>query len=52
MSKKGKALIIVAAALFLALAGVAAYFLSYYRVARVPTASAKGAEGRSFKSLK
>jgi len=37
MSKKGKALIVVAAALFLALAGVATYFLIYYRLVRVPT---------------
>jgi signal peptidase I len=37
MSKKGKALIIVAAALFLTLAGVGTYFLIYYRVAYVPT---------------
>src|SRR5262249_1993034 len=37
MSKKAKALIIVAAALFLALAGMATYFLIYYRVVRVPT---------------
>jgi len=37
MSKKGKALIIVAAALFLALAGVATYFLIYYRIVHVPT---------------
>jgi len=37
MSKKGKALIIVAAALFLALAGTAAYFLVYYRLVNVPT---------------
>ena len=37
MSKKAKALIIVAAALFLALAGVATYFLIYYRTVRVPT---------------
>jgi len=37
MSKKGKALIIVAAALFLALAGTAVYFLVYYRVVSVPT---------------
>jgi signal peptidase I len=39
MSKKSKALIIVAAALFLALAGTATYFLIYYRVVRVPTGS-------------
>src|SRR5262249_779714 len=39
MSKKGKALIIVAAALFLALAGTAAYFLVYYRLVNVPTGS-------------
>ncbi len=39
MSKKGKALIIVAATLSLALAGVATYFLIYYRVVRVPTGS-------------
>jgi signal peptidase I len=37
MSKKGKTLIIVASALFLALAGVATYFLIYYRIVRVPT---------------
>ena len=37
MSKKGKALIIVASALFLALASVATYFLIYYRLVRVPT---------------
>ncbi len=37
MSKKGKALIIVAAASFLALAGVATYFLIYYRIVNVPT---------------
>ena len=37
MSKKGKTLIVVAAALFLALAGMATYFLIYYRVVRVPT---------------
>src|SRR4030095_8383816 len=37
MSKKSKALIIVAAALFLSLAGTAIYFLIYYRVVRVPT---------------
>jgi len=37
MSKKGKALIVVAAALFLALVGVATYYLIYYRVAHVPT---------------
>jgi signal peptidase I len=37
MSKKSKALIIVAAALFLLLAGTATYFLIYYRVVRVPT---------------
>jgi signal peptidase I len=37
MSKKAKALIIVAAALFLALAGMATYFLIYYRFVRVPT---------------
>jgi signal peptidase I len=39
MSKKSKALIIVAAALFLSLAGTAIYFLIYYRVVRVPTGS-------------
>src|SRR5262245_26453481 len=39
MSKKAKALIIVAAALFLALAGMATYFLIYYRVVLVPTGS-------------
>jgi signal peptidase I len=39
MSKKSKALIIVAAALFLALAGTATYFLIYYRVVRLPTGS-------------
>jgi len=39
MSKKGKTLIIVAAALFLALAGVATYFLIYYRVVGVPVGS-------------
>lgn len=39
MSKKAKVLIIVAAALFLALAGAATYFLIYYRVANVPTGS-------------
>ena len=37
MSKKGKTLIVVAAALFLALAGMATYFLIYYRFVRVPT---------------
>jgi len=37
MSKKAKALIIVAAALSLALAGMATYFLIYYRFVRVPT---------------
>jgi signal peptidase I len=37
MSKKGKTLIIVAAALFLALAGVATYFLIYYRIVHVQT---------------
>jgi len=39
MSKKGKALIVVAAALFLALAGVGTYFLIYYRIVDVPTGS-------------
>jgi signal peptidase I len=39
MSKKAKALIIVAAALFLALAGMATYFLIYFRVVHVPTGS-------------
>src|SRR5262245_48510463 len=39
MSKKGKTLIVVAAALFLALAGMATYFLIYYRFVRVPTGS-------------
>jgi signal peptidase I len=39
MSKKGKTLIIVAAALFLALAGVVTYFLIYYRVVGVPAGS-------------
>jgi signal peptidase I len=39
MSKKGKALIAVAAALFLALAGMGIYCLIYYRVAPVPTGS-------------
>jgi signal peptidase I len=39
MSKKSKALIIVAAALFLAFVGTAAYFLAYYRLAVVPTGS-------------
>jgi signal peptidase I len=37
MSKKGKSLIVVGAALFLVLAGAASYFLIYYRVVRVPT---------------
>jgi len=37
MSKKAKALIVVAAALFLALAGMATYFLIYYRIVHVPT---------------
>src|SRR5215510_1693106 len=37
MSKKAKALIIVAAALFLALAGIGTYFLIYYRIVHVPT---------------
>lgn len=37
MSKRAKALIIVAAALFLALAGMATYYLIYYRFVRVPT---------------
>jgi signal peptidase I len=37
MSKKAKALIVVATALFLALAGVATYFLIYYRIVHVPT---------------
>lgn len=37
MSKKSKALIVVATALFLALAGMATYSLLYYRVVRVPT---------------
>jgi signal peptidase I len=37
MSKKGKALIVGATALFLALAGVATYFLIYYRIVHVPT---------------
>src|SRR5215510_1269389 len=37
MSKKTKTLIIVAAALFLALAGMATYFLIYYRIVHVPT---------------
>jgi signal peptidase I len=36
MSKKAKALIIIAATLFLALGGVATYFLIYYRVVKVP----------------
>jgi signal peptidase I len=39
MSKKGKSLIVVATALFLALAGVVTYFLIYYRVVRVSTGS-------------
>jgi signal peptidase I len=39
MSKKGKSLIVVATALFLALAGVATYFLIYHRVVGVPTGS-------------
>ena len=39
MSKKGKALIIVAAALFLALGSTAAYFLANYRFVVVPTGS-------------
>jgi signal peptidase I len=39
MSKKVKALIIIAAALFLALGGVATYFLVYHRVVNVPTGS-------------
>ncbi|MGH9753612.1 MAG: signal peptidase I [Blastocatellia bacterium] len=37
MSKKSKSLIVVAAALFLALAGVGTYFLIYHRVVLVPT---------------
>jgi signal peptidase I len=37
MSKKAKTLIVVAGALFLALAGVATYFLVYYRIVNVPT---------------
>jgi signal peptidase I len=37
MSKKAKTLIVVAGALFLALAGVATYFLIYYRIVNVPT---------------
>lgn len=36
MSKKAKSLIIVATALFLALAGAVTYFLIYYRVVNVP----------------
>jgi signal peptidase I len=36
MTKKGKALIIVAATLFIALGGVATYFLIYYRVVNAP----------------
>lgn len=39
MTKKGKALIVVAATLFLALAGVVTYFLIYYRFVNVPTGS-------------
>jgi signal peptidase I len=39
MTKKAKALIIVAATLFIALAGAATYFLIYYRVVNVPTGS-------------
>jgi signal peptidase I len=37
MSKKAKTLIVVAGALFLAIAGVATYFLIYYRIVNVPT---------------
>jgi signal peptidase I len=37
MSRKGKTLIVVSAAFFLALAGVATYFLIYYRIVHVPT---------------
>ncbi len=39
MSKKAKALIIVAAALFLAFASMGTYFLIYYRVVSVPVGS-------------
>jgi signal peptidase I len=39
MSKKAKVLIAVAATLFLALAGMAAYFLIFFRFVRVPTGS-------------
>jgi signal peptidase I len=39
MSKKAKALIVVAAALFLALAGMATYFLIYYRFVLAQTGS-------------
>ena len=39
MTKKAKALIIIAATLFLALGGVATYYLVYHRVVKVPTGS-------------
>jgi signal peptidase I len=39
MSKKAKALIIVAAALFLAMGGVVIYFRIYYRLVRITTGS-------------
>ncbi|HKQ79843.1 MAG TPA: S26 family signal peptidase [Blastocatellia bacterium] len=39
MTKKAKALIIVAVALFLALAATVAYYLVYDRVVKVPTGS-------------
>jgi len=55
MSKKGKALIIVTAALFLALVGTATYFLVYYRFVNVPMivdSKAKVNEARSFRQLK
>jgi signal peptidase I len=39
MSKKGKSLIVVGAALFLVLAGATTYFLIYHRIVGVPTGS-------------
>jgi signal peptidase I len=39
MSKRAKALIIVAAALFLATGGVVVYFRTYYRLVRITTGS-------------
>src|SRR5262245_25467923 len=39
MSKRSKILIAIAAALFLAFAGAAAYFLLFHRFVRVPTAA-------------